>query len=137
MAQLSPGYTALALAVSLGLTSCSKVEQTPSQTTKKTAEQQLNLHVASPEWQDQIIYFLMIDRFEDGDPANNDQGAGVYGRGQRSLYNGGDLAGVIKRLDYIQNLGATAIWTTPHVANQWWDPIVQYWGYHGYWARDF
>jgi len=37
-----------------------------------------NLHVPSPEWQDQIIYFLMTDRFADGDPDNNDMGAGEY-----------------------------------------------------------
>jgi glycosidase len=40
-------------------------------------------------------------------------------------------------LDYIQGLGATSVRTTPQVANQWWDPVAQYWGYHGYWARDF
>lgn len=95
------------------------------------------LHVASPQWQDQIIYFLMIDRFNDGVQSNNDQGVGVYEKGSRSKYNGGDLQGVISKLDYIQELGATAVWTTPQVANQWWDPIAQYWGYHGYWARDF
>ncbi|RDV24518.1 alpha-amylase [Alteromonas aestuariivivens] len=95
------------------------------------------LHVASPVWQDQIIYFLMIDRFNDGNPENNDQGVGVYKAGSRSQYNGGDLQGVKDKLDYIQALGATAVWTTPQVANQWWDPIAQYWGYHGYWARDF
>lgn len=99
--------------------------------------EQALLHVASPEWQDQIIYFLMIDRFNDGDLSNSDQGVGVYERGAKDKYNGGDLQGVIDKLDYIQDLGATAVWTTPQVANQWWDPIAQYWGYHGYWARDF
>jgi glycosidase len=97
----------------------------------------LLLHVPSPEWQDQIIYFLMIDRFADGDPANNDQGVGGYDPSKESHYSGGDLKGVISQLDYIENLGATAVWTTPHVANQWWDPLVNYTGYHGYWARDF
>ncbi|MFT6899215.1 MAG: glycosidase [Paraglaciecola sp.] len=97
----------------------------------------LLLHVPSPEWQDQIIYFLMIDRFADGDPANNDQGAAEYDPSKESHYSGGDLKGVINRLDYIEGLGATALWTTPHIANQWWDPLVNYSGYHGYWARDF
>jgi len=137
MTGFSAGSRVLTLAISLGLSACSKVEKTQTQLNSQSDSQALNLHVASPEWQDQIIYFLMIDRFEDGNPGNNDQGAGVYGKGQRSLYNGGDLQGVIKRLDYIQQLGATTVWTTPHVANQWWDPIAQYWGYHGYWARDF
>lgn len=105
--------------------------------TDVSCSENLLLHVASPEWQDQIIYFLMIDRFADGDPTNNDQGAGVYDPSKESHYSGGDLKGVINQLDYIQELGATAVWTTPHVANQWWDPLVNYTGYHGYWARDF
>lgn len=32
----------------------------------------------TPDWSEQIIYFAMIDRFADGDPANNDQGAGEF-----------------------------------------------------------
>lgn len=97
----------------------------------------LSLHVPSPEWQDQIIYFLMIDRFKDGNPANNDQGKGEYAPQKDGHFSGGDLQGVIQQLDYIEELGATAVWTTPQVANTWWDPRVHYGGYHGYWARDF
>ena len=131
---------AVSLAVILGLSSCSRVEtvsQAEVDDCKENCVTELQLHVPSPQWQDQIIYFLMIDRFEDGNPQNNDQGVGVYGKGERSKYNGGDLPGISQRLDYIQELGATTLWTTPQVANQWWDPIAQYWGYHGYWARDF
>lgn len=94
-------------------------------------------HVPSPDWRDQIIYFVMVDRFDDGDPANNDQGAGEYDPGDRRRYSGGDLRGVARRLDYIQGLGATAVWITPPVANQWWNARVGYGGYHGYWAEDF
>lgn len=97
----------------------------------------LLLHVPSPEWQDQIIYFAMLERFADGDSENNDQGANEYDPNKESHYSGGDIKGVIQQLDYIQNLGATAVWTTPQVANQWWDPLSNYSGYHGYWARDF
>ncbi|MDU0354581.1 alpha-amylase family glycosyl hydrolase [Paraglaciecola aquimarina] len=100
-------------------------------------KEELLLHVPSPDWRDQIVYFLMIDRFADGDPSNNDQGAAVYDPARESHYSGGDLKGIVEHLDYIQNLGATAVWTTPQVANQWWDPLVNYTGYHGYWARDF
>jgi glycosidase len=102
-----------------------------------SCDDELLLHVPSPQWQDQIIYFLMIDRFADGDSSNNDQGVGVFDPSKESHYSGGDLAGIIERLDYIKKLGATAVWTTPQVANQWWDPQVNYSGYHGYWARDF
>jgi glycosidase len=96
-----------------------------------------DLHVSSPDWQDQIIYFVMTDRFADGDPSNNDQGAGEYDPADGARYSGGDLQGVIDQLDYIQELGATAVWITPPVANQWWDPFRNYGGYHGYWAQDF
>ena len=95
------------------------------------------LHVPSPDWRDQVIYFVLTDRFADGDPSNNDQGAGEYAAGQRSRYNGGDLKGLRQRLDYIRGLGATALWITPPVANQWTDPLGNYTGYHGYWAENF
>ncbi|WP_172199580.1 alpha-amylase family glycosyl hydrolase [Niveibacterium sp. COAC-50] len=95
------------------------------------------LHVASPEWQDQIVYFVMTDRFNDGDPSNNDQGAGEFDPADGAKYSGGDLRGVEAKIDYIKGLGATAVWVTPPVANQWWDPLNNYGGYHGYWASNF
>ena len=95
------------------------------------------LHVPSPDWRDQVIYFLMLDRFDDGDARNNDQGAGEFKPGSEAHYNGGDLRGVQRRLDYIQGLGATAVWLTPVVANQWINPAGNYTGYHGYWAQHF
>ncbi|QRK05769.1 hypothetical protein JQX13_37335 [Archangium violaceum] len=96
-----------------------------------------SLHVPSPDWRDQIIYFVMTDRFANGEPGNDDQGAGEFDPANGAKYSGGDLKGIESRLDYIQGLGATAIWITPPVANQWWDPLVNYGGYHGYWALDF
>ncbi|WP_224367897.1 alpha-amylase family glycosyl hydrolase [Hyalangium versicolor] len=95
------------------------------------------LHVSSPDWRDQIIYFVMTDRFANGDPSNDNQGAGEFDPANGAKYSGGDLKGLLNRLDYIQGLGATAVWITPPVANQWWDPLVNYGGYHGYWARNF
>src|SRR5258706_358845 len=69
--------------------------------------------------QDEIIYFLLPDRLETGDPAN-DRG-GLEGDRLRSgfdptstgFYHGGDLKGLLARLDYIQGLGATALWLGP------------------------
>jgi glycosidase len=91
----------------------------------------------SVAWEDQVIYFLMTDRFANGDPSNDVQTASGIDFGlDGSKYTGGDLQGLIDRLDYIQGLGVTTIWLTPPVANQWWDPYVNYGGYHGYWARD-
>ncbi|MBN8489257.1 MAG: hypothetical protein J0M20_16215, partial [Burkholderiales bacterium] len=97
----------------------------------------LKLHVPSPDWRDQVIYFVMTDRFADGDPRNNDQGVGAYDPRSKDRYNGGDLAGLRKQLDYIQGLGATALWLTPPVRNQWLDASLGFTGYHGYWAQHF
>lgn len=94
------------------------------------------IHVPSPDWRDQVIYFLMIDRFNDGDPSRNDQGYNLHDPTKESHYSGGDLQGVIDKLDYIQNIGATTLWTTPPVANQWWNEAQNYGGFHGYWPRD-
>ena len=91
----------------------------------------------SPDWRDQVIYFVVTDRFADGDPRNNDFGAGEFKAGARTHFNGGDLRGLTQRLDYIRGLGATALWITPPVANQWVEPSGQYTGYHGYWTEHF
>jgi len=73
-----------------------------------------------------LIYFLMTDRFCDGDLANN-QGVA---KESLSSYHGGDFQGVINKLDYLKDLGFTTIWISPVVKNQ----VA---GYHGYWATDF
>jgi len=97
----------------------------------------LQLHVKSPDWRDQVIYFVMTDRFDDGDPRNNDQGVGAYDPARGDRFNGGDLRGITRRLDYIRGLGATALWLTPPVRNQWVDGALGHVGYHGYWAQHF
>ena len=94
------------------------------------------LHVASPVWEEQVIYFVMTDRFANGDKANDDQKKSEFDPTNAGKYSGGDLQGIIDHLDYIQGLGATALWITPPVANMWWDPLQQSGGYHGYWARN-
>src|SRR5688572_26839453 len=56
------------------------------------------LHVPSPDWRDQVIYFAMIDRFDDGDPSNNDQGAAEYDPADAAKFSGGDLRGLQRRV---------------------------------------
>ena len=97
----------------------------------------LKLHVPSPDWRDQVIYFAMTDRFDDGDPRNNNQGAGEFNPTNNASYSGGDLKGLTRRVEYIRGMGATALWITPPVLNRWWDVPAQYGGYHGYWASNF
>lgn len=92
----------------------------------------------SVNWSDDVIYMVMIDRFANGNSFNDIQTeSGIEYGNENSKYNGGDLQGLIDKLDYIKDLGVTAIWVTPPIANQWWDGDSQYGGYHGYWARDF
>jgi glycosidase len=97
----------------------------------------LKLHVPSPDWRDQVIYFVLTDRFDDGNPRNNDQGLGEHDTRDGNKYSGGDIDGIRRRLDYIQALGATGVWLTPPVLNQWHDTTHGFWGYHGYWASHF
>lgn len=133
--QLRPQLLAALLAALLA-SSCGGEDGSPPEPVC-CAPAPLALHVPSPEWQDQIIYFVMTDRFNDGDPGNNDQGAGEFDPANGAKYSGGDLRGIEQKIDYIKGLGATAVWVTPPVANQWWDPLNNYGGYHGYWASHF
>lgn len=66
-----------------------------------------------------VMYLIMIDRFSDGDPKNNDplQSRGIYDRENKFYYHGGDLQGVIDRLPYLKDLGVTAVWLTPWYDN--------------------
>ncbi|MFP5502956.1 MAG: alpha-amylase family glycosyl hydrolase, partial [Candidatus Sericytochromatia bacterium] len=84
-------------------------------------------------WQNEVIYLIMTDRFYNGDRTNDFKVRPNDPHG----FHGGDLEGVIRKLDYIKDLGATAIWLTPIVDNQDNAFLDQYWGYHGYWIQDF
>ncbi|MEO6361093.1 MAG: alpha-amylase family glycosyl hydrolase, partial [Sphingomicrobium sp.] len=95
--------------------------------------------------QDEIIYFVLPDRFENGD-TNNDLGGISGGRLQtgfdpahKGFYHGGDLKGLTDRLSYIQGLGVTAIWFAPVFKNKpvQGGPGTYSSGYHGYWVTDF
>ncbi|MCP5544758.1 MAG: hypothetical protein H7A49_12720 [Akkermansiaceae bacterium] len=107
------------------------------------------LHAAAPErpWTDDVMYFAMTDRFFDGDPANNKPAGSdpaLYDPHQKDIarYMGGDLRGMEKALQsgYFNELGITAIWLTPVVANVWrsgYDLGGWKTGYHGYWTQDW
>jgi len=95
--------------------------------------------------QDEVIYFLLPDRFENGDPSNDRGGlsgnrltTGFDPTG-KGFYHGGDIKGLMQRLDYIQGLGATAVWVAPIFKNKavQGPPGHESAGYHGYWITDF
>ncbi|MFH0520253.1 pullulanase-type alpha-1,6-glucosidase [Streptomyces sp. M41] len=91
------------------------------------------------------FYFVLPDRFANGDRGNDKGGltgsrlATGYDPTDKGFYQGGDLKGLTKRLDYIKGLGTTAIWMAPIFKNQ---PVQGTGsnasaGYHGYWITDF
>ena len=95
--------------------------------------------------EEEVIYFVLPDRFDNAD-ATNDRGGiegGKLDHGfdptHRGFYNGGDLAGLTRRLDYLQELGITAIWFAPIFKNKpvQGDTGQESAGYHGYWVTDF
>ncbi|MGE7863255.1 alpha-amylase family glycosyl hydrolase [Bacillus mobilis] len=61
------------------------------------------------EWRDEVIYSIMIDRFNNGEPKNDKQ----LEVGNLEGYQGGDIRGIIKRLDYIKEMGFTAVMLSP------------------------
>lgn len=81
-----------------------------------------------------VIYLIMPDRFANGDPSNDSAEGVTEGPARDQLFgrHGGDIQGIIDHLDYIADLGATAIWNTPlledNVARQ---------SYHGYACTDY
>ncbi|MFF2307706.1 pullulanase-type alpha-1,6-glucosidase [Streptomyces sp. NPDC058128] len=103
---------------------------------------------AEPARQDltrEQFYFVLPDRFANGD-TSNDRGGLTGSRTQtgfdptdKGFYQGGDLKGLTERLDYIKGLGTTAIWMAPIFKNR---PVQGEGkdasaGYHGYWITDF
>ncbi len=97
-----------------------------------------------PRWSDEILYFVLIDRFADGDATNNAR----IERRNPGGYHGGDLKGLMSQLDELADLGVTALWINP-VQKQMAQGMYarapgklgiadfMHWGFHGYWIDDF
>ncbi|MNM17488.1 Neopullulanase 2 [compost metagenome] len=87
------------------------------------------------DWDEARIYFLLTDRFYDGDASNN------YNVDKNAIdaYHGGDFKGLTEKLDYIKDLGINTIWITPIVDNIDFNNSTsgESYGYHGYWAKNF
>nr|WP_307080364.1 alpha-amylase family glycosyl hydrolase [Arthrobacter pascens] len=92
---------------------------------------------------DENFYFVMADRFSNGNVGNDDGGLGPdpmvsgYDPTNKGFYNGGDLSGLLDKIDYIQGLGTTSIWLTPSFKNKAVQTEDKSAGYHGYWVTDF
>ncbi len=91
--------------------------------------------VATSNWNREIVYFVIPDRFADGRPNSHEVDPSKPG-----YFHGGDWKGLTDQLPYLDDLGVTALWITPIVDNI--DGFVDGagfpdWAYHGYWADDF
>ena len=99
---------------------------------------------ASFNWENATVYFMLTDRFNNGDKSN-DHSFGRSGDGKNEIgtWHGGDLQGVIDKLDYIQALGSNVIWISPIMeqihgfVGGGADGSFPFYGYHGYWPLDF
>lgn len=85
---------------------------------------------AAIDWRDQVIYQIVVDRFQNGDSSNDFN----VEPGTSTRYHGGDWQGIIDRLDYLEDLGVTALWISPVVRNV--EEDAGFASYHGYWTQD-
>ncbi|MBX9691836.1 MAG: alpha amylase C-terminal domain-containing protein, partial [Cyanobacteria bacterium] len=109
-----------------------------------------SMQAALAEQCQEVIYQIIVDRFFDGDNKNNNpaQSAGLFSATHNSGskanwkgYWGGDFAGIESKLDYLKDMGVTALWLSPVVDNINKSVVSESegtaTGFHGYWARDF
>ena len=130
-------YRALRLAAIGTLASAAIASAQPAQTPADSLRQR------PPE--DEVVYFVLPDRFANGDPRNDrggiagDRLAHGFDPAHKGFFHGGDLKGLTARLDYLERMGITAIWFAPIFQNK---PVQgpkgdESAGYHGYWVTDF
>ena len=159
----SPGTTfSLKVAITLGLLQLAGCTATSTNNAQSGAVAPEYFYGTQEAFAKEAIYFIMTDRFVDGDPNNNypDQGGdyptfnirldGPDGQHANVGYMGGDFQGIVNNIDYLKDLGMTSVWLTPVVDNP--DQAfaggeeITYGGafkdgnktgYHGYWASNF
>ncbi|MGB9377230.1 MAG: alpha-amylase family glycosyl hydrolase [Mycobacteriales bacterium] len=84
-----------------------------------------------------VIYQVLVDRFSNGNTANDNTGNGEYNPNDLGFYHGGDWAGLTNKLSYIKNLGVTAIWLSPVSEQQPLSRDGLEASYHGYFTKNF
>ena len=89
-------------------------------------------------WDEEIIYFIVTDRFLNGNSANDPDSTD---KGHLEAYHGGDFQGIINKVDHLKKLGVSTVWITPIVDNIKTNLMAntgdKQYAYHGYWAKDF
>ena len=132
----------VAAACAAQLASCTHA---PASTQGRSGEVSPVKVVPQRDWSDAVLYFVVLDRYADGDAANDRN----VDRTNPGGFHGGDLQGLTRQLDEIADLGATAIWVTPIVKQVDYCPpsqsppgsggpnFFEHCAFHGYWADDF
>ncbi|GAA2856463.1 hypothetical protein GCM10010517_14780 [Streptosporangium fragile] len=139
-----PGYTASG-PVSSSPGAAAEPVVSPLSRTGEPSDRELARDALRADLSRERFYFAMTDRFANGDPGNDRGGLSGdrlttgFDPTHKGFYQGGDLKGLIGKLDYVKNLGSTAIWITPAFRNR---PVQGTGanvsaGYHGYWITDF
>jgi alpha-amylase len=100
--------------------------------------------IAPFSWHNATVYFVLTDRFVNGNPANdNSYGRHKDGMQEIGTFHGGDLQGLTSRLDYLQQLGVNALWiSSPLEQIHGWvgggtKGDFPHYAYHGYYAQDW
>ncbi|WP_272964223.1 alpha-amylase family glycosyl hydrolase [Alteromonas australica] len=154
--------TLIALAVSALINTGCAVSNQNASSNAQVSTAAIEVYGTQTPFASEAVYFVMTDRFVDGDPSNNyENQGGEYSTWQRPLigpngekayvgYMGGDLKGILNNAEYIADMGFTAVWMTPVHDNPDYafngnEPITYggafkdggKTGYHGYWATNF
>ncbi|NMP30000.1 alpha-amylase [Thalassotalea sp. M1531] len=98
-------------------------------------------HYLTRDIQDEVFYFVLPDRFNNGN-TENDNGSktiaisqGGFDKTKKGHYHGGDVQGLTDKIPYLKEMGITSIWLTPILRNRSMQGDIT--GYHGYWVLDF
>jgi glycosidase len=143
----NPNYAFVGLYIAPGtqpgsfpITLASSVRAQGGQSATRSYDYELMAHprlaegLRTPLSQSDFVYLIMPDRFANGDPSN-DSVKGMadenVNRAKFQFRHGGDLAGIMDKLDYLEDLGVTAIWLNPVLEND-----QPYQSYHGYAVSD-
>jgi len=127
------------------LTGCDRAEEAlPPKEPAAVRPELLEPYISRPITDD-VMYFVMPDRFNNGDPSNDTGGFGGdatvngFDPTHKGFFHGGDFKGLTDKLDYLADMGISAIWMTPIFKNKpvQGNPVNMTAAYHGYWITDF
>jgi alpha-amylase len=131
-------HTLVLASIALSLfVSCSSTKKTAENATVSTTNKKVPFI-----WEAASVYFLMTDRFNNGDKLNDLNYDRTKTAGKLRGFEGGDIKGISKKIDegYFDKLGINAIWFTP-IVEQIHDAVDEgtglSYGFHGYWTRDW